>query len=105
VTITKSRKVSWNLTGEQIRSLDNANGITPDWVGQLVQQGMRTLRNEAEIDALSGRRHRRLARLRHRGHHAVRLGPHRADQRAEDPAGQRRSLRPTCSSSPTPTPA
>lgn len=50
VQITKSRKVSWNLTGEQQRSLENAT-IDNDWVSQLVKQGMRTLRNEAEIDA------------------------------------------------------
>ena len=50
VQITKSRKVDWNLTGEQQRSLENG-GISQDWVKQLVQQGMRTLRNEAEIDA------------------------------------------------------
>jgi hypothetical protein len=50
VTIAKSRKVDWHLTGEQQRSLDNG-GISQDWVGQLVAQGMRTLRNEAEIDA------------------------------------------------------
>lgn len=50
VTITKSRKVSWHLTGEQQRSLANAT-ISQDWVKQLVSQGMRTLRNEAEVDA------------------------------------------------------
>jgi hypothetical protein len=50
VQITKSRKVSWHLTGEQIRSLQNAT-INQDWVKQLVSQGMRTLRNEAEVDA------------------------------------------------------
>lgn len=50
VEITKSRKVDWNLTGEQIRSLENG-GINQDWVRQLVAQGMRTLRNEAEDDA------------------------------------------------------
>jgi len=49
VTITKSRKVDWHLTGEQQRSLDNG-GNAPDWVSQLLQQGMRTLRNECEID-------------------------------------------------------
>lgn len=49
VQITKSRKVDWHLTGEQIRSLENA-GVVPDWVGQTVAQGMRTLRNECEID-------------------------------------------------------
>ncbi|MDQ0462624.1 hypothetical protein QO010_000372 [Caulobacter ginsengisoli] len=50
VVIAKSRKVDWHLTGEQQRSLENG-GISQDWVGQLVAQGMRTLRNEAEIDA------------------------------------------------------
>lgn len=50
VQITKSRKVDWNLTGEQQRSLENG-GISQDWVSQLIKQGMRTLRNEAEIDA------------------------------------------------------
>jgi len=50
VEITKSRKVDWHLTGEQIRSLDNG-GINQEWVGQLVAQGMRTLRNECEADA------------------------------------------------------
>lgn len=52
VTIAKSRKVSWHLTGEQIRSLDNAT-IRPDWVEQLMMQGMRTLRNEAEVDCIA----------------------------------------------------
>lgn len=51
VQIAKSRKVSWNLSGEQIRSLENAT-INQDWVGQLVAQGMRALRNEAESDAI-----------------------------------------------------
>jgi hypothetical protein len=52
VQITKSRKVSWNLTGEEIRSLEN--GTTDrDWVEQLMMQGMRTLRNEAEVDAIT----------------------------------------------------
>lgn len=50
VTISKSRKVSWHLTGEQQRSLENGT-ISQDWVQQLVAQGMRTLRNEAEVDA------------------------------------------------------
>lgn len=50
VQITKSRKVSWNLTGEQLRSLDNG-AESSEWVRQLVAQGMRTLRNEAEADA------------------------------------------------------
>ena len=50
VTITKNRAVSWNLSGEQIRSLQNG-GNYQEWVRQLVAQGMRTLRNEAEVDA------------------------------------------------------
>jgi hypothetical protein len=49
VTITKNRHVSWNLTGEQIRSLENG-GNFEEWVRQLIGQGMRTLRNEAEAD-------------------------------------------------------
>ncbi len=52
VQITKSRKVSWHLTGEQIRSLENAT-ISRDWIEQLMMQGMRTLRNEAEVDCVS----------------------------------------------------
>ena len=52
VTISKSRKVSWNLTGEEIRSLENGT-INQDWVNQLVMQGMRTLRNEAEVDCVT----------------------------------------------------
>lgn len=50
VSIAKSRKVSWHLTGEQQRSLENGN-TNQEWVRQLVAQGMRTLRNEAETDA------------------------------------------------------
>jgi len=50
VTITKSRKVSWNITGEQLRSLENAEADNT-WFAQLLKQGMRTLRNEAESDA------------------------------------------------------
>lgn len=50
VQITKSRKVSWHLTGEQVRSLENG-GTNKDWVEQLLMQGMRTLRNEAEVTA------------------------------------------------------
>lgn len=49
VQITKSRKVSWHLTGEQIRSLDNG-ATSAEWIRQLIAQGMRTLRNEAEAD-------------------------------------------------------
>jgi hypothetical protein len=50
VKITAAKKVSWHLTGEQIRSLENAT-INQDWVKQLAAQGMRTLRNMAEVDA------------------------------------------------------
>lgn len=50
VLITASKKVSWHLTGEQIRSLDNG-ASSGEWARQLVAQGMRTLRNAAEIDA------------------------------------------------------
>lgn len=47
ITITASEKVSWNLTGEQIQSLENG-GNYEEWVRQLIQQGMRALRNNAE---------------------------------------------------------
>lgn len=50
VTIDESRMVSWHLTGEQQRSLENGN-TSAEWVRQLIAQGMRTLRNEAEVDA------------------------------------------------------
>ena len=50
VQITQSKKVSWHLTGEQIRSLDNGN-VSKDWVRQMIAQGMRTLRNAVEADA------------------------------------------------------
>lgn len=47
VTISESKQTSWHLTGEQIRSLENANS-DKEWVRQLVAQGMRTLKNKAE---------------------------------------------------------
>lgn len=50
VAITANKQVSWNLTGEQIRSLENG-GNYDEWVRQLIGQGMRTLRNAAEADA------------------------------------------------------
>jgi hypothetical protein len=50
VTITNSDKVSWVLTGEQIRSLDNG-AESSEWVRQMVAQGMRALRNSAELAA------------------------------------------------------
>ena len=49
VQITQSKKVSWHLTGEQMRSLDNG-ADSAEWMRQLVAQGMRTLRNLAEAD-------------------------------------------------------
>lgn len=50
VSITANKHVSWNLTGEQMRSLENG-GNYDEWVRQLIGQGMRTLRNAAEADA------------------------------------------------------
>lgn len=50
VQITASKKVSWNITGEQERSLQNAEA-DKDWFAQMLKQGMRTLRNAAEADA------------------------------------------------------
>lgn len=52
VHITASKKVDWNLTGEQIRSLENGADAN-EWARQLVMQGMRTLRNLAEVDAVT----------------------------------------------------
>lgn len=52
VQITKTRKVDWVLTGEQIRSLENGTNFD-EWVRQLIAQGMRTLRNECEIDCVT----------------------------------------------------
>lgn len=52
VEITKSRKVDWHLTGEQLLSLENG-GTNQDWIKQLLAQGMRTLRNEAEVDCVA----------------------------------------------------
>lgn len=50
VAITASKKVSWYMTGEQLRSLENGGNDT-EWVRQLVAQGMRALRNMAEASA------------------------------------------------------
>ena len=50
VAISASKKVSWNLTGEQVQSLKNA-GNDNEWVRQMVVQGMRALRNEMEVAA------------------------------------------------------
>ena len=52
VVITASKKVDWHLTGEQIRSLDNgAEGA--EWARQMIAQGMRALRNLAEVDCVT----------------------------------------------------
>ena len=47
VTITANKHVSWNLTGEQLRSLQNGSS-DGEWVRQMIAQGMRALRNGAE---------------------------------------------------------
>lgn len=49
VEITASKVTSWHLSGEQQRSLANG-GNDQEWVRQLVAQGMRALRNQAEAD-------------------------------------------------------
>ncbi|HNX81914.1 MAG TPA: P22 coat - protein 5 family protein [Candidatus Omnitrophota bacterium] len=50
VEITANKCVSWNLTGEQMRSLENSES-DKEWARQMVAQGMRALRNQAEADA------------------------------------------------------
>lgn len=50
VQITANKFVSWNLTGEQLRSLQNGS-TDGEWVRQMVAQGMRALRNGAELAA------------------------------------------------------
>lgn len=50
VQITNTDYVDWNLTGEQIKSLENA-GSDREWVRQMIAQGMRALRNKAEVAA------------------------------------------------------
>jgi len=52
VEITKSRKQSFHLTGEQQRSLDNG-ATSAEWIRQTVAQMMRELRNECEADAVT----------------------------------------------------
>lgn len=47
VSITANRNATWNLTGEQQRSLENG-GTNLDWLNQMMKQGMRSLKNEAE---------------------------------------------------------
>lgn len=51
VKITANNKVSWNLTGEQMQSLKNAGDSNLEWANQMIAQGMRALRNQAEADA------------------------------------------------------
>ena len=48
VTIDYSKSTTWHLDGEQQRSLANGQS-DKDWARQLVAQGMRTLRNAAEV--------------------------------------------------------
>lgn len=48
VTITANKYVDWHMTGEQIRSLENGGNDT-EWVKQMIAQGMRSLRNMAEV--------------------------------------------------------
>lgn len=50
VEITANRFTSWHLTGEQEKSLMNG-GTDQEWFRQIVAQGMRTLRNEADAAA------------------------------------------------------
>lgn len=50
VAIGASDQVSWNMTGEQIRSLQNGT-INEEWMRQMIAQAMRTLRNNAEAAA------------------------------------------------------
>jgi hypothetical protein len=50
VTITANKMVSWNITGEEERRLENATA-DQTWFEQLLMQGMRELRNKCEIDA------------------------------------------------------
>lgn len=48
VQITANKYVSWHMTGEQLRSLQNGS-TDGEWVRQMVAQGMRALRNGAEV--------------------------------------------------------
>lgn len=48
VEITANKQVTWHLTGEQLRSLENGS-TDGEWVRQMVAQGMRALRNGAEV--------------------------------------------------------
>lgn len=48
VEITDNKMVSWNLNGEQLRSLENGS-TDGEWVRQMIAQGMRAIRNGAEL--------------------------------------------------------
>ncbi len=48
IEITDNKMVSWHMTGEQLRSLENG-GTDGEWVRQMIAQGMRALRNGAEV--------------------------------------------------------
>ena len=48
VEITANKHVTWHLTGEQLRSLGNGS-TDGEWVRQMIAQGMRSLRNGAEL--------------------------------------------------------
>lgn len=50
VTISANKNVTWNITGEQYQSLQNATA-DKTWFEQLMQQGMRALRNGMESAA------------------------------------------------------
>lgn len=50
VEITANKYVDWHMTGEQLKSLQNG-GNDQEWVRQMIAQGMRTLRNGAEVAA------------------------------------------------------
>lgn len=52
VTITANKMVSWNMTGEQLLSLENGSNDR-EWVRQMIAQGMRALRNQAEVACVS----------------------------------------------------
>ena len=52
VAITANKMVSWHMTGEQIRSLENGSS-DGEWVRQMIAQGMRALRNMAEVSAVT----------------------------------------------------
>lgn len=50
VEITANRYTSFHLTGEEEKSLQNG-GTDQEWFRQIIAQGMRTLRNEADVAA------------------------------------------------------